>query len=121
MNRARATRRAIAGVCAVMVLLPAAARAADAAAGAAAWVKEYPQADGTMRSCTSCHGRDLTQPGRQVNTGKRIEPLAPSVNPQRLTDPAKIAKWLLRNCNWTLGRACTATEQADFIAYIATQ
>jgi hypothetical protein len=69
----------------------------------------------------TCHGRDLTQPGRQANTGKVIEPLAPSVNPQRLTDPAKIEKWLTRNCRWTLGRECTANEKADFIAYIKTQ
>jgi hypothetical protein len=43
------------------------------------------------------------------------------VNPQRLTDPAKIEKWLTRNCRWTLGRECTAGEKADFIAYIKTQ
>lgn len=112
---------ALARVGVFALALPITALAADAAAGAAAWVKEYPQADGTTRACTSCHGRDLTQPGRHASTGKVIEPLAPSVNPQRLTDPAKIAKWLARNCAWTLGRACTETEQADFIAYIKTQ
>lgn len=102
--------------------LPSVLFAADPAAGKAGWTKEYAQSDGSAaRSCTSCHGRDLTQPGRQANTGKVIEPLAPSVNPQRLTDPAKIEKWLRRNCRWTLGRECTATEKADFIAYIKTQ
>jgi hypothetical protein len=104
------------------LILPATLWAADPAAGAAGWTKEYPQADGSApRSCVTCHGRDLTQPGRQANTGKVIEPLAPSVNPQRLTDPAKIEKWLTRNCRWTLGRECTADEKADFIAYIKTQ
>lgn len=104
------------------VALPTVLFAADPAAGKAGWTKEYPQADGSAaRSCASCHGRDLTQPGRQANTGKVIEPLAPSVNPKRLTDSAKIEKWLRRNCRWTLGRECTATEKADFIAYIKTQ
>ena len=102
--------------------LPTALLAADPAAGQAGWVKEYPQTDSSpARSCATCHGKDLTQPGRHAKTGKTIEPMAPSVNPQRLTDQAKIDKWLLRNCNWTLGRECTAGEKADFLAYIKTQ
>lgn len=96
--------------------------AGSADAGASAWVRAYPQADGSAaRSCASCHGRDLTRPGQHAKTGKRIDAMAPSVNPQRLTDPAKIEKWLRRNCRWTLGRECTAEEKADFLAYIATQ
>ncbi len=96
--------------------------AADPAAGLAAWTLEHPQADGSpARSCVTCHGRDLTQPGRHAKTGKVIEPLAPSVNPQRLTDPAKVEKWLTRNCTWTLGRECSASEKVNFISYIKTQ
>jgi hypothetical protein len=102
--------------------LPTTLFAADAAAGKAGWTKEYPQSDGSpARSCVTCHGRDLTQSGRHAKTGKTIEPMAPSVNPQRLTDQAKIDKWLLRNCTWTLGRECTAPEKADFLTYIKTQ
>ena len=94
----------------------------DANRGAAAWTVEYPQADGTpARSCVTCHTADLTRPGKQINTGKPIGPLAPSVDRKRLTDPAKVEKWLTRNCRWTLGRECTASETADFIAYIRTQ
>jgi hypothetical protein len=105
-----------------MTLLAPLAQAGSAAAGAAAWVQEYPQADGSpARSCTSCHTDDLTRPGRHAKTGKPIEPLAPSVNPERLTDQAKVEKWLRRNCRWTLGRECTAAEQADLLAYIETQ
>jgi mono/diheme cytochrome c family protein len=96
--------------------------AGSADAGASAWVRSHPQADGSpARSCASCHGQDLTQPGRHAKTGKHIEAMAPSVNAQRLTDPAKVEKWLRRNCRWTLGRECTAEEKADFLAYIATQ
>lgn len=104
------------------LVLPGTPFAVNPAAGAAAWIQEHPQPDGSQtRSCTSCHGRDLTRPGRHVKTGKVIEPLAPSVNPQRLTDPKKIEKWLLRNCRWTIGRECTASEKADFIGFIKTQ
>lgn len=104
------------------LLLTGTVLAADPMAGAAFWRAEHPQSDGSpARSCTSCHGRDLSQPGRHVNTGKVIEPMAPSVNPQRLSDAAKIEKWLGRNCRWTLGRNCTASEKADVLAYIRTQ
>ncbi|NEX20968.1 DUF1924 domain-containing protein [Thiorhodococcus mannitoliphagus] len=109
-------------VAALTLTAPASLLAADPAAGQAAWVETHPQADGSpARSCVSCHGRDLTQPGKHAKTGKTIDPLAPSVNPERLTDQAKIEKWLLRNCRWTLDRECTATEKADFLAYIKTQ
>ncbi len=101
---------------------PSASFAGDAAAGAAGWTKAYPQADGSApRSCATCHGRDLTKPGQYAVTNKYIGPMAPSVNPKRLTNQAKIEKWLLRNCRWTLGRECTAEEKANFISFIKTQ
>ena len=96
--------------------------AGDADAGAAAWTTEHPQAGAApARSCASCHGPDLTKTGRHAKTGKPIEPLAPSVNPERLTDPKKVEKWLYRNCRWPLGRECSAAEKADFLAFIASQ
>jgi len=55
------------------------------------------------RSCASCHTEDLTAPGKHIKTNKLIEPMAPSVNPQRLSDQKKIEKWFKRNCKWTLG------------------
>jgi hypothetical protein len=96
--------------------------AGDAGAGKTAWTQQHTPAgaDGP-RSCATCHHADLTQPGKQANTGKPIEPMAVSVNPQRLTDPAKVEKWFGRNCRWTLGRDCTDTEKADFLAYIRSQ
>jgi hypothetical protein len=96
--------------------------AGDAAAGRNAWTAEHAQADGSpARSCATCHGGDLTRTGKHAKTGKTIEPLAPSVNPKRLTDPKHVEKWLYRNCRWTLGRECTAAEKADFLAYIRSQ
>ncbi|MBF0180896.1 MAG: DUF1924 domain-containing protein [Magnetococcales bacterium] len=71
-------------------------------------------------SCAACHTRDPRQPGRHVKTGKPIEPLAPAVNPERLTDPAKVEKWFLRNCKGTLGRVCTPQEKGDFLQFLST-
>lgn len=88
----------------------------SAAAGQRAWGAEHhpPGAD-TARSCATCHGTDLTKPGRHATTGKSIEPMALSANPQRLSDPIKAERWFTRNCRWTLGRECTAQEKGDFV------
>jgi len=93
--------------------------AADAEQGQFLWQKTY-QANGEFaeRSCASCHTDKLTVPGKHIKTGKLIEPMAPSVNPQRLTDQKKIEKWFKRNCKWTMGRECTAQEKADLLLYI---
>ncbi len=94
----------------------------DAEAGQSAWVQQHRSANGgDTRSCSSCHGSDLTQPGRHIVTGKPIEPMAVSVNPARLSDPKKVEKWFRRNCRWTLGRECTSREKQDFIRYISSQ
>ncbi|MGB5405963.1 MAG: DUF1924 domain-containing protein [Thiogranum sp.] len=91
-------------------------------AGRSAWTHEHHSSSGVdTRSCASCHGTDLTQPGRHVKTGKPIEPMAFSVNPARLTDPQKAEKWFRRNCRWTLGRECTPQEKGDFIQFMTTQ
>ncbi len=71
-------------------------------------------------SCITCHTRNLKARG-QTRAGKVIEPMALSVNPQRLTDSAKVAKWLRRNCKTVLGRECTAAEKADVVAFLMTQ
>lgn len=92
----------------------------SATQGQAAWVQTHrPPTGAIARSCTSCHGRDLRQPGRHIKTGKSIEPMAVSVNPARLTDPDKVEKWFRRNCRWTLGRECTPQEKGDFIRYMS--
>lgn len=91
----------------------------DAKAGQVLWLKTFATADeASQRRCGSCHGDDLKQPGKHVATNKLIEPMAPSANPLRLTEAGKIEKWFKRNCIWTLGRECTASEKADLLAYI---
>jgi hypothetical protein len=70
------------------------------------------------RSCTACHTADLRSAGKHAETGKRIEPMKPAVNPERLTDARQIEKWFLRNCKWTFGRECTPQEKGDFLMFI---
>ncbi len=73
------------------------------------------------RSCTSCHGRSPADQGQHAKTRKPIKPMAPTVNPERYTDPKKIEKWFLRNCKWTYGRECRPQEKADFLSWLASQ
>ena len=83
------------------------------------WITEFPgQGKFRQRSCSSCHGLDLTQDGKHIKTGKTIKAMAPTVNADRLTKQRKIEKWFKRNCKWTFGRECTVQEKADFLLYI---
>ena len=71
-------------------------------------------------NCASCHTTSPAATGKHAKTGKEIAPLAPAANPQRFTDAAKVEKWFKRNCNDVLGRACTAQEQGDVLAYLVS-
>ncbi|MEJ2045885.1 MAG: DUF1924 domain-containing protein [Reinekea sp.] len=90
---------------------------ADAERGRLFWITET--AEG--HACAQCHGEDVTQVGKHARTGKLIEPMAPSVNPSRLSDEKQMTKWLLRNCKWTLGRECSAQEKADVLTWLSQQ
>lgn len=87
-------------------------------AGRQLWIQTFSDANGNKRSCTTCHTSDPKQAGRHTRTGKQIEPLAPSVSPERLTQEREVTKWLTRNCKWTLGRECTAQEKGDLLTYL---
>lgn len=76
---------------------------------------------GQKRSCTLCHGTDLTKSGKHNRTHKVIKPMAPSVNPKRFTDVKKINKWLKRNCEWTFGHECSAQEKGDLLKFFLSQ
>ena len=92
--------------------------------GKAIWNKEYPAPDksGTpTRRCATCHTEDLRNTGKHAKTGKLIEPMAPSENPERLTDLKQINKWFKRNCKWTMGRECTPQEKGDLLMFIRSQ
>lgn len=71
-------------------------------------------------SCTACHGTSPRDTG-QTRAGKPIEPLAVSITPTRFTDLEKVDTWFGRNCTSVLGRACTAQEKGDFLAFVFSQ
>jgi len=94
----------------------------DAARGEAMWKQEHMQKKlGKSVNCASCHSAVLTQAGEHMRTGKRIEPMAPSVNAERLGDAEKIEKWFTRNCKWTWGRECTVQEKGDILTFLQTR
>lgn len=88
----------------------------SAAAGQSFW-----QQDNAGKRCTQCHGNSPQVSGKHSQTGRSIEPMAPSVNPQRLTDSAKIEKWFNRNCKFTLGRECTPQEKGNVLVWLKGQ
>ena len=93
-----------------------------AASGQSMWTRVSIDAkSGEKRRCSLCHSEDLRRTGKHAVTGKVIEPLAPSANPKRLTDPEHIEKWFARNCKWTLGRECTPQEKGDFLLMIRSK
>lgn len=88
------------------------------ARGEAFYRSEHSGKNGATQSCASCHTANPKQAG-QTRVGKRIEPLAPSANPQRFTDAAKVEKWFRRNCMDVLQRECSAQEKGDFVAWLS--
>ncbi len=86
----------------------------SAAAGERLYRAEGPK--GT--SCAACHTDSPLKAGRHERTGKPIAPLAPAADAERLTDAAKVEKWLGRNCRDVLGRSCSAQEKGDFLSYL---
>ncbi len=86
--------------------------------GKQGWNKEVVSKEGDKRSCTTCHGTDLTKSGKHATTKKVIDPMAASANPDRYKDQKKIEKWFKRNCEWAWGRECTPQEKGDFLRYL---
>lgn len=69
-------------------------------------------------SCTSCHGNNLNETGKNFFTAKEIEPLSPKANPKRLTSVKEMEKWLSRNFNDVYNKEGTAQEKGDVLTYI---
>lgn len=91
----------------------------DADKGKAMWTQEFTHAKADKpRSCATCHTDDPRAQGKHAKTGKAIKPLAPSANPERLTEVREIEKWFMRNCKWTVGRKCTAQEKGNLLSYL---
>ncbi len=91
-----------------------AGRRGKAEAGREFFLKKH----GNDWACASCHGEVPTRSGHHASTGKTLQPLAPAANPKSLTDPARVDKWLRRNCKDVLSRECSAAEKADVLAWL---
>lgn len=87
--------------------------------GKSFWLAEHVADSGVRMNCVTCHGNDLAKPGKHNKSGKIIEPMASSVNPERYTDMEKVEKWFTRNCKQVLGRECSAQEKGDVLRYLA--
>ncbi len=75
----------------------------------------------TILSCQSCHNQDLKTQATNIFTNKTLEPLAPSVNPARLSDVKEVKKWLKRNFKDVFLREGTAQEKGDVLYYLILQ
>jgi len=93
----------------------------DGKRGQALWTKKFPAKDGKDRQCSTCHGTELGKAGKHAKSGKLIDPMAPSANPERYTELKKINKWFKRNCKWTMGRECSNQEKGDILKYLSQQ
>jgi cytochrome c peroxidase len=90
----------------------------DAKRGERIFFSEHIGKRGKKVSCASCHTRDLRREGENIFTGKKIKPLSPKVNPERLTNLKKVKKWLRRNFRDVYRKDGTAKERGDVLTFI---
>jgi hypothetical protein len=89
--------------------------------GQALYAGPHAGGDRGADACATCHTADPAARGRHHKTGRAIEPMAVSVNPARFTDMEEVEKRFARDCKNVLGRACTAEEKGDFIAFLSSR
>lgn len=93
----------------------------SAARGEQLYVGPHTGGNPQTAACASCHTNDPSASGRNVKTGRPIEPMAVSANPWRFTDAADVEKRFARDCPSVLGRPCTAQEKGDFITFLSSR
>ncbi len=93
----------------------------DAQRGAMIFSTKHRGKNDTLISCQSCHSEDLKASSVNVFTNKTLEPLAPSVNPKRLSDVKEVKKWLKRNFKDVFLREGSAQEKGDVLYYLIAQ
>jgi hypothetical protein len=69
-------------------------------------------------TCSGCHGTNPKEVGRHIDKHISIQPLAPSANPERFTDVAKVEANFKAHCMDLYERDCTAYEKGNFVAYL---
>lgn len=83
--------------------------------------RKFKLANGKEIACASCHTTNPANVGKNIVTGKAIQPLSPLVNPKRFTDLEKVEDQFTEHCNDILGTDCLPSEKANFIAYLLTE
>ncbi len=89
--------------------------------GQAIYTAKNASAKPDLDSCQSCHGEDPSKQGRNAKTGKVLDPMAVSTNPQRFTNKDDVEKWFGRNCKEVLGHDCSALEKGDYITFLSAR
>ena len=69
-------------------------------------------------TCSGCHTEDPKKEGKHIETKKPIKPLAPTANPERFIDVAKVEKNFTEHCYDLHDRDCRAYEKGNFITYL---
>lgn len=69
-------------------------------------------------TCSGCHTEDPRKEGKHIQDKTVIKPLAPSVNPDRFTDAAKVEANFAAHCKDLHERECRAYEKGNFITYL---
>ena len=71
------------------------------------------------KSCTGCHGKDITKEGKEEYwiLSKSIDPMALSANPEGFSDPEEVEKNFNKYCKKVFGKKCTAREKGDILLY----
>lgn len=83
--------------------------------------RKFKLANSKEIACASCHTTNPANVGKNIVTGKAIQPLSPLVNPKRFTDLEKVEDQFTEHCNDILGTDCLPSEKANFIAYLLTE
>ncbi|MGQ0579580.1 MAG: DUF1924 domain-containing protein [Betaproteobacteria bacterium] len=69
--------------------------------------------------CRACHViNDEEHPNPKKAKVRKIQPLAPSANMKRLTDPQTVEDFLRVNCTLVFKRECTAKEKGDVLVWL---
>lgn len=89
----------------------------SAEAGRAFFIKKV-TVKGKDLSCSTCHTDNPANNGKHADTGKLIQPMAPSVNPKRFSDVQKSSEKFAEHCKDLYGKDCTAEEKGNFITYL---
>ncbi len=89
--------------------------------GKAFYNNKVKAANGKEVACASCHTENPANNGKNVVTGKVIQPLSPAVNTKRFSDFEKVESKFTQHCVDILGADCTAAQKANYISYVLTE